>query len=179
MSATVEKGVMWVTQLLLKLLTWMCNIMIGMCILVLPFTALAMIPRFVEDLPPELVAPTPLMVAAVIAFVALIIGLFVLLRMFIVNLRAIVDTVDEGDPFVIENAHRLRRMGWVSIIAYPVTILLAGVGWGLEAMHDNNAEFDFEAAVDGTGLLTILLVFILARVFEQGVAMREELEGTV
>ena len=49
----------------------------------------------------------------------------------------------------------------------------------MDKLDNPNVEFDVEAAIDVTGLLTILLVFILARVFERGVAMREELEGTV
>ncbi len=175
MSGTVEKGVMWITQLLLKLATWFCNFLIVVLALVAPAILLALIPGFIEDLPRE--ANTPYLIMLGFAGVMMTMCLVVLFRMFIMNLRAIVDTVDEGSPFVMENAYRLRRMGWISIFAYPLLAVLASIGWGFSTLYKD--EFDFELSADFTGIITILLLFILARVFEQGVTMREELEGTV
>ena len=40
-------------------------------------------------------------------------------------------------------------------------------------------DIDVDVGLDGGGILLILVLFILARVFRQGSAMREELEGTV
>jgi Protein of unknown function (DUF2975) len=178
MSATVEKGVMWVTQLLLKLLTWFCNF--AFVILTLAGIGIAFggfFSDFGADLASEVDRPTLIML--ILTAMGLALALIALLRKFLIHLRAIVDTVDDGDPFVMDNAKRLRAMAWLSIIAYPLGLLLDFVGWSIDKLDDPKVEFDFEAVIDLTGLLTILLLFILARVFEQGVAMREELEGTV
>lgn len=87
-------------------------------------------------------------------------------------LRKIVATVADGDPFVPENANRLRKMGWIAIGIEALTVLLA-----LVATHVDGSPqtFDF----DGGALVLALCLFILARVFRQGAAMRDDLEGTV
>lgn len=87
-------------------------------------------------------------------------------------LRKIVATVADGDPFVPDNASRLRKMGWIAIGIEALTVLLA-----LAATHVDGSPqtFDF----DGGALILALCLFILARVFRQGAAMRDDLEGTV
>jgi hypothetical protein len=70
------------------------------------------------------------------------------------RLLGIVGTVRDGDPFVAENAARLRTIAWCVL--------------GLELLN-----FSL------TGWLTVLLLFVLAQVFEQGARMRDEIEGTV
>ena len=44
--------------------------------------------------------------------------------------------------------------------------------------HDK-LKIDTDFGFDGGGILLILILFILARVFRHGAAMREDLEGTV
>ncbi len=92
------------------------------------------------------------------------------------QLRKIVDTVRDGDPFVAANAARLRKIGWVL-----VGIQLTGIPIGILAVQLNHHfdDIDIDTGFPLNGLLAILLVFVLARVFEQGAAMREDLEGTV
>jgi hypothetical protein len=41
------------------------------------------------------------------------------------------------------------------------------------------APFDIDWSFSPTRWVAVLLLFVLARVFEQGAQMREELEGTV
>ena len=108
---------------------------------------------------------------------------FVLLSLavrFFKELTGIVNSVGEGDPFQIENADRLTRMGWLSLGAHGLAIVLAALSsWSApyleKAGHD--AEFGFDIEI--TGVLLTLILFILARVFRRGAEMREELEGTV
>ena len=95
---------------------------------------------------------------------------------FLVLLRRIVDSVAVGDPFVPDNAERLRQMGWLTVAAQVATIPPAAIGrWIAHLLKD--ADFDFDITL--TGLLLTLTLFILARVFRRGAEMREELEGTV
>lgn len=97
-----------------------------------------------------------------------LVPLLAMVGWFLRILWRIVGTAAAGSPFADANADRLTRMGWV-------TLLLTGAST-LRAF-----------ALDGSGtlfepwgsLLLALTLFILARVFRQGAAMREDLEGTV
>ena len=92
------------------------------------------------------------------------------------KLIAIVGTVSEGDPFVRANAIRLRAIGWLLIAielgGIPVALLASKVA-------DRFGENDVNYEISVSGLLAILMTFVLARVFQRGAEMREELEGTV
>lgn len=121
--------------------------------------------------------PLPMLAGSVFALLALLCALLLLLWRFTSHLLAIVETVDTN-PFVQENAVRLRKMGWIAVASYPVGILMMIAAMAIE--HGiKSAEADYDFGFDIGGLLLIFMLFILARVFEQGVAMREELEGTV
>lgn len=84
-------------------------------------------------------------------------------------LRAIVDSARSGDPFVPENAARLRRIGWL-VVAANVAHILASPALP-PTLQDQTAGYP--------GLVTILLVFVLARIFETGTRMRTEIQETV
>lgn len=91
-------------------------------------------------------------------------------------LRAIVDTVRDGDPFIADNARRLRAIAWC---------VLAGQGLGLavvaiaRAVSTQAQPVDLGDGFSFTPWLSVLLLFVLAEVFAQGARMRAELEGTV
>jgi ABC-type amino acid transport system permease subunit len=114
----------------------------------------------------------------------LLIGLGIAAAMFVFfgKLRAIIDTVGDGDPFIPENARRLNIMAWlllgVQLATIPALILAAKIA-------DAAGELDtikISIANDGldfTGILVVLILFILARVFRIGAALRDDLEGTV
>jgi hypothetical protein len=108
----------------------------------------------------------PLLAAVIMAVIVWALG----------RLKLIIDTVRDGDPFVRANAHRLRQIGWVmvgvQVLGLPVGALAHTIGEHVKDMH-------VEGGFPLNGLLAILLVFVLARVFEQGAVMREDLEGTV
>jgi hypothetical protein len=85
-------------------------------------------------------------------------------------LLAIVDSARSGDPFIPENGARLRRIGWTLLamnIAVTVAISLALRG-----------RVGFPP-ISFTALLTVLMVFVLARIFDTGTRMRTELQETV
>ena len=92
------------------------------------------------------------------------------------RLLAIVDTVSIGDPFVHENAARLTTIARAVLgleIAHLIVGLIAAGTFSAGKSIDIGWEFSI------TRWLAILLLFVLARVFEQGARMREDLEGTV
>ncbi len=107
-------------------------------------------------------------------------GLMALGVYFLLLLRRIVNSVGEGDPFIPENADRLSRMAWVAIFgqaaAIPIGIAVIWIA-GIAADSDEHVHADF--GFSGTGVLLVLILFILARVFRRGTEMREDLEGTI
>lgn len=100
---------------------------------------------------------------------------------FLLLLRQIVSTVAAGDPFISDNADRLSRMGWIAVGVELLSVPLAGVLiWIAGMVEDNDSvRLDHDVGFSGGGIVLILVLFILARVFRQGARMREELEGTV
>jgi len=97
-------------------------------------------------------------------------------------LRAIVVSVDEGDPFNLEYPDRLTRLAWLSTIMWAID--LAYIFWQVPLQSGDPQEAALGAlAADAINHLVTLIgpitLFILARVFRHGAAMREDLEGTV
>jgi peptidoglycan biosynthesis protein MviN/MurJ (putative lipid II flippase) len=92
------------------------------------------------------------------------------------RLRSIVLTVDEGSPFVVENAERLRTIAWAVLGMELLHVVIGAVArWASTATQPLDIDWSFSA----TRWLAALLLFVLARVFEQGALMRADLEGTV
>jgi DUF2975 family protein len=92
------------------------------------------------------------------------------------RLLAIVSTVSLGDPFVAKNAARLRQIAWAAL---GLEILHLCVGIVVASVSSKAAPLDLDWTFSLTPWLAVLLLFVLARVFDQGTRMREELEGTV
>jgi hypothetical protein len=92
------------------------------------------------------------------------------------RLRAIVDTVRDGDPFVAKNARRLLTIAWaylgLELLHLAVGVVAASSGSSAQPL-DVNWRFSF------TPWVAVLLLFVLARVFDHGARMRADLEGTV
>ena len=97
-------------------------------------------------------------------------------HIILTQLLAIVDTVRAGDPFVARNADRLRTIAWWVL---GLELLHLAVG-GIESFASAGGQpLDVDWSFSFTPWIAVLLLFVLARVFEQGAHMREDLEGTV
>lgn len=139
--------------------------------------ALAEIAKKGVETGPEIIGAIALVLAGVAVLLAMAIW-------FLVLLRRIVLSVGDGDPFIPVNAERLSRMGWLvlagQIASIPVGAL---VMWIAKLIEDSpamgHADFSSDFGFSASSLLLMLVLFILARVFRRGAAMREELEGTV
>ena len=92
------------------------------------------------------------------------------------RLLAIVDTVSDGDAFVLENAVRMRKIAW-AIVALEALHLVVFVT--ATTVSTPATPLDIGSNFSVARWLAVLLLFVLAQVFEQGVRMREDLEGTV
>jgi hypothetical protein len=97
-----------------------------------------------------------------------------LIHVILARLLAIVETVRCGDPFVADNGARLTTIAWAALALQ--LIHLVGIAIALSASSsEDRISWNFSL----TGWLAVLLLFLLARVFDQGARMRDELEGTV
>lgn len=99
---------------------------------------------------------------------------------FFMDLWEVIASVDKGDPFRPENADLLARMGWLSVGA-QVTLLILTVPamWLVSIGEKLGEDLHFSLDFGFGGILLTLILFILARIFKRGAAMREDLEGTV
>ena len=92
------------------------------------------------------------------------------------RLLAIVETVRTGDPFVAANAPRLQAIAW-SLLGLQLFSLVIGAIAKTVSTPAHPVHLDAGFSINGW--LAVLLTFLLARVFAEGAAMREDLEGTV
>lgn len=136
------------------------------------------LPGFDEDFPALLIA----------AIMAIGLSILVMLFFFFGMLRRIIGTVGDGDPFQPANARRLSTMAWLmlgtQLVVIPAGIIAFQLTGYADAIETAGADgfsmsFDGENDLDVTAWLLVIILFILARVFRHGAAMREDLEGTV
>lgn len=100
---------------------------------------------------------------------------FAAVHVMLSRLLSIIGTVRAGDPFVPENAIRLRTVAWC-LLAVQLFELACGIFIGvLERMGAELGEWDPSLS----GWLAVLLLFVLARVFEEGARIRADLEAVV
>jgi hypothetical protein len=138
----------------------------------------------------SLVAPGPVMralgVAPTSANAPLILGMrliavigiaaVAITHTVLARLLGVVDTVWSGDPFVIENAIRLRKIAWAVLALEMLHLVVVAVAANVSTPK---TPLDISWNFSLTRWLAVLLLFVLARVFEHGARMREDLEGTV
>ena len=92
------------------------------------------------------------------------------------RLLTIVATVSTGNPFVAANAARLAAIA-KALLALELLHFAAGAV--AASVSSAAVPLNISWGFSLTRWLAVLLLFVLARVFEQGARMREELEGTV
>jgi hypothetical protein len=99
-----------------------------------------------------------------------------IVHFILTRLRMIVETVSTGNPFVAANAARLQAIAW-ALLALELTHY--AVGAVAASISSAGLPLDITWGFSLTRWLAVLLLFVLARVFEEGARMREDLEGTV
>lgn len=109
------------------------------------------------------------------AMMALLFAILAAAAYMIRQLQALVASA-ANDPFILANAARLRRVGWALVI---VQLLAIPLHWAASSVARAGSDFSAMGGINLGSLLAILLAFVLAAVFEQGSAMRADLEGTV
>src|SRR5512140_1420471 len=100
---------------------------------------------------------------ALIGLVSVPVVYFILAR-----LLAIVETVRIGDPFTAANAGRLRAIAWAMV---TLEVMHFGVGAIAFSVSTPSAPLNIGWGFSLTRWLAALMLFVLARVFEQGASM--------
>jgi len=77
---------------------------------------------------------------------------------------------------VVANASRLQGIAWAML---ALELMHFAVGTIAAIVSTAAAPLNISWGFSLTRWLAVLMLFVLARVFEQGARMREELEGTV
>lgn len=90
------------------------------------------------------------------------------------RLLAIVETVRLGDPFLPENAVRMKTIAWCQLLLQLMN-LCSGVMVTIVNAAGSKMDWTFSAA----GWVAVVLLFVLARVFEEGARIRGDLEAMV
>lgn len=128
------------------------------------------------------VNPTKLWVLLLIfVFVSIVIAVFIFI---LIQLRNFLETLEDGDPFTMENARRIRIIGLV-IIGSELGIKLAMIGSAGfidSAVQIEGARLVWGELLSAFSLPSIflgLVVLIIAEIFRLGVKMREEQELTI
>ncbi len=102
---------------------------------------------------------------------ALVAAICLLLAAFFLQLLMVVRAAGSESPFTNRNAVRLARMGWFLIVAFgPVQWVMSWLGGAAGSDH---------VILDILFLSLGLVFLVLAEVFRHGIALREDLEGTV
>jgi hypothetical protein len=99
-----------------------------------------------------------------------------LVHVILARLLGIVDTVRAGDPFISDNAQRLQSIAWTLLGVQVMHVL---IGFVASRTKSEVQQLDIDWSFSITPWIAVLLLFVLARVFEHGARMRADLEGTV
>ena len=105
--------------------------------------------------------------------IALGVGILWLVRGLLLSVRL-------GDPFTAANVRRLRTIGLIVVVGFPVAGFLIQLleGWLASSSPVGELRSTFRLALSEL-LVAGLGIFVLSEVFAHGVRLREDVEGTV
>lgn len=118
--------------------------------------------------------------AAPLSYVALLwLGAAAMLPLtlrFLYHLRRIFQRVRDGAPFDLENARRLRSMGFLQLaisLGYGVFFYAQSLAL-MGAVTESSLDLDAWIPIDGIGVFTALVLIALAEIFRRGSSLEEE-----
>lgn len=101
-------------------------------------------------------------------------------------LRRLARSAAKGDPFQAANVRRLRGLGLLFAVGYPLTVIVSGVltdllfSAGFWETGRPLPQYTIEFPVlSGAAILAALSLFVLAEIFAYGVRLREDADATV
>jgi Protein of unknown function (DUF2975) len=115
-----------------------------------------------------------LLVPALRVWMLLALPAIAALHVLLSRLLAMVETVRVGDPFVPENAARMKTIAWCLL-----ALQLLHLAYGAMAAIVNAAGSNIQWTFSPIGWVAVVLLFVLARVFEEGTRIRADLEAMI
>lgn len=164
-------GISWVLLWILRVF----NLFMGVCLVVAfvaSFPLEAQFFEFFSKRPPR-IDPSWL-VPALRLWMVLALPMVAAVHILVSRLLEMVETVRTGDPFVAQNATRLKTIAWCALVNE-----LLRLAYGVMAATMNAAGSNIDWKFSANGWLGVVLVFVLARVFEEGTRMRRDLESMI
>jgi heme/copper-type cytochrome/quinol oxidase subunit 3 len=170
-KTTQSKILMRGTLLMLSILKWLWIALMGLMILgiVLFATGVVDMPAMGGSWPQ--VALSVVYILAIFAFIQIC--------------SQIVASLGQGNPFTRDNSGRLRKLALATLVLGVLDVASDVVEVGRSVAEEPDATSTLVATVIATIMVSPALVlippflFILARVFDLGIAMREDAEGTI
>jgi hypothetical protein len=105
----------------------------------------------------------------------LMVPMIIAVHFIFTRLIRIIDSAGIGQAFSIANAERLTTIAWALLVTQLIDLAAGVLSTRTSALTGEYLGW----SPSFSGLLAFILLFILARIFREGAAMREELEGTV
>jgi hypothetical protein len=170
-----HSGALGAARILLRILRAF-NLVTGVMLIVAIPASFLFEPQFFEFFSkrPPRIDPAWL-VPALRLWMVLALAMVAAVQVLLARLLAMVETVRVGDPFVPDNAARLQTIAWCAL-----AMQLLHLAFGAMAATVNAAGSNVDWKFSGfTGWLAVLLLFVLARVFEEGTQMREDLQRMI
>lgn len=162
------------TAILIRLLN-LLNWVVGVAFAVLIAASFFAEPLFIAELEPRYGTRSPALLTDMRLVLAIALVVAPAAWVLFNRLSAILASVEAGEAFVAENGRRLRTIGW-AWLAMQITDLFFGVV-AVRVSASSGEYFGWSPSIGGW--IGVLLLFVLAEVWTQGAAMRDELEGTV
>lgn len=97
-------------------------------------------------------------------------------HLILARLLAIVESVRVGDPLTLTNAARLRAIARAVLALEGAHFVAGAIALGVSTP---SMPLNIGLGFSLTRWLAALMLFVLARVFEQGASMRDELAATI
>jgi hypothetical protein len=166
-----ESTALGASRILLKVLR-VCNFILAVGLVVAIPASFIFEPQFFEFFSskrPPRIDPSWL-IPTLRIWVVLALAMVAAVHVSLSRLLDVVETVRSGDPFVPENAVRLNTIAWCVLINELLRLVFGVLAAAMNAAG-SNIEWEFSV----TGWLAVVLLFVLARVFEEGTHMREDL----
>lgn len=97
------------------------------------------------------------------------------------ELRAVLRTVRDGQPFAPANANRVRRIAWIVIFTEPVRAFIVYSSHAFAMRNFSSPGLHFNARVDFNPgvILCGLIILVLAEIFRAGTQLDEEQSLTI
>jgi hypothetical protein len=162
------------TALVIRILDWL-NWAVGIAFAILLAASVLAEPRFLEALAPRYGARSGVLLGDMRMVLIIALAMAPAAWLLFNRLLAILASVGAGDAFVAANGRRLRTIGWALLAIQTLDLFYGGIAAGITARSGEYLGWSPSLG----GWIAVLLVFVLAQVWTQGAAMRDELDATV